>query len=560
MRNSITIAVRCTVVIISTFAAVSAMAIKPEEPGTTSGGGMIELGFTSATEYKDPFNEVELDVIFTTPSGTTLRVPAFWSGGKNWRVRYTSREPGRHAWRSECSDSANAGLHGLHGEVEVREYVGNNPLYKHGAIRVAADHRHFEQADGTPFLWLGDSCWMGLCARLKWPDEFKTYSADRAKKGFNVIQIVAGLYPDMPAFDPRGLNEAGSPWEEDYARIRPEYFDMADRRIEHLVDAGLMPCVVGAWGYHLPWLGVEKMKKHWRYLAARWGALPVVWCVAGEGTMSWYLSKDGKADAKFQKHGWTEVAAYLRKIDPYHRLITIHPSQNSRNSVDDVSVLDFDMLQTGHGGDTDIPGMLRAINQSLAAEPKMPVLVGEMNYEGIGMKETCLEDVQRRTIYAALLSGEAGHTYGSNGIWQLNRKEQMYGKSPHGGNWGIRPWDEAMNRPGSTQAGLAKRLLEKHEWTKFEPHPEWAAYANDPDCKEWEKPRAAGWEGERIVYVPKHEAVVIKQLKPDKAYKTQWFDPVTGKETDWGEAKGDQNGSWKHDAPEPDHDWVLVLN
>ena len=59
----------------------------------------------------------------------------------------------------------------------------------------------------------------------------------------------------MPAFDPRGANEAGFPWEKDYARIRPEYFNQADQRLFYLVDQGFVPCIVGAWGYHLPWLG-----------------------------------------------------------------------------------------------------------------------------------------------------------------------------------------------------------------------------------------------------------------------------------------------------------------
>jgi hypothetical protein len=31
-------------------------------------------------------------------------------------------------------------------------------------------------------------------------------------------------------------------------------------------------------------MGMEKVKKHWRYLIARWSAYPVVWCLAGEGT------------------------------------------------------------------------------------------------------------------------------------------------------------------------------------------------------------------------------------------------------------------------------------
>src|SRR5581483_8883700 len=111
----------------------------------------------------------------------------------------------------------NQGLHGVQGAVEIKPYQGTNILYRHGPLRVAADKKHFEHADGTPFLWLGDGWYMGLCQRLKWPDEFKTLTADRVAKGFNVVQLVAGLYCDMPAFDERGANEGGFPWERDFS-------------------------------------------------------------------------------------------------------------------------------------------------------------------------------------------------------------------------------------------------------------------------------------------------------------------------------------------------------
>jgi hypothetical protein len=68
---------------------------------------------------------------------------------------------------------------------------------------VADDLRHFAYADGSPFFWLGDTWWMGLTKRLTWPEDFQQLTADRRAKGFTVIQIVAGLYPDMPAFDER---------------------------------------------------------------------------------------------------------------------------------------------------------------------------------------------------------------------------------------------------------------------------------------------------------------------------------------------------------------------
>ena len=137
-------------------------------------------------------------------------MPAFWAGGKTWRVRYASPQGGTHRYRTECNDTTNAALHGITGEIEVTPYTGANPLFRHGPIRVADDRRHFAHADGTPFFWLGDTWLLGLVKRLQWPEDFQQLTADRRTKGFTVIQIVAGLYPDMVAFDERASATPGT--------------------------------------------------------------------------------------------------------------------------------------------------------------------------------------------------------------------------------------------------------------------------------------------------------------------------------------------------------------
>jgi hypothetical protein len=445
----------------------------------TEANVMVEIPLKAERDHADPFNTVTVDVDVTDPAGRTLRVPAFWAGGKDWRVRYASPLPGTHRYRSRASDAADGGLHGIEGTIEVRPYSGNNPLLRHGPLRAAADRRYLEHADGTPFFWLGDTWWMGLCQRLRWPDEFQQLAADRKAKGFNVVQIVAGLYPDMPAFDPRGANEAGFPWEKDYTRIRPEYFDAADRRLKHLVDQGFTPCIVGAWGYFLPWMGVDKAKQHWRYVIARYGAMPVVWCVAGEANLPWYLAKGFPYDDRQQVRGWTEVMRHVRATDPFHRPVTIHPTAigqyTSRHATDDAALLDFDMLQTPHGQREAVPIAVKAVRDSYAGRPTLPVINGEASYE---MLSDSLPTRWTRTMFwLCMTNGAAGHTYGANGIWQCNRKDQPHGASPHGGTYGKITWDEAMRLPGSEQLALGKRFFERYPWHRFQPHPEWAEWA-----------------------------------------------------------------------------------
>jgi hypothetical protein len=439
---------------------------------------MVEMTLTAARTYSDPFNQVELDAVFVDPKGHLLRVPAFWDGGQTWKVRYASPLPGTHRFHTECSQADDGGLNGLSGTVEIVSYTGENPLYRDGPLRVAPDHRYLEHLDGKPFFWLGDTWWMGLCHRLHWPDEFAQLTADRKAKGFTVIQIVAGLYPDMFPFDPRGANEAGFPWETNYTRIRPPYFDEADKRLGYLVEQGFTPCIVGAWGYFMPWMGVEKMKAHWRYLIARYGAWPVVWCAAGEANLPWYLAKGFAYDDREQVHEWTKVLRFIRDTDPWHRPLTLHPTGigplTSRHSTDDANLLDFDMLQTPHGRQEAVPVTIKTVRQSYAASPMMPVIDGEASYEMLG--DNLPTEWTRRMFWICLMNGAAGHTYGANGIWQCNRPGQPHGKSPHGGTYGVIPWNEAMRLPGSQQVGFGKKFFEQFGWQKFQPHPEWAAF------------------------------------------------------------------------------------
>ncbi|MBN9657242.1 MAG: DUF4038 domain-containing protein [Acidobacteria bacterium] len=515
-----------------------------------------EWPFSSGKQYPDPF-ALEVDVVFADRAGKQSVVPAFWAGDQTWRVRFAAPEEGRYSWRTVCSDTANQDLHGVRGTLDVEPYRGGNELLKRGAIGVGPDRRHFQHADGTPFFWLGDTWWMGLTSRLRYPEDFQALAADRRQKGFNVVQIVAGLYPDMPSFDPRGFNEAGSAWEPGFRSIRPAYFDMADVRIQHLVDSGIVPCIVGCWGYFLPQMGMQRMKQHWRYLVARWGALPVVWCLAGEGTMPYYLSKTPKEDTVAQRTGWTEVARYVRQVDPYHRIVTIHPSSTARNSVDDPAVLDFDMLQTGHGDRDSIPNTVEKVSESVARTPLMPVINGEVCYEGI--LEASRQEIQRFMFWSCVLSGAAGHTYGANGIWQVNTRETPYGPSPHGRSWGDTPWDVAAQLPGSRQLGLSRKFLMQYPWHRLEPHPEWVEpHSAKPN---YMRPFAAGIPGElRIVFMPPMwNPPKVRLLESGKAYSALFFNPSDGRVHKLGEVKPSAEGEWPVPNPPTFQDWVLVL-
>jgi hypothetical protein len=522
----------------------------------------LEWGYHSGKSYTDPFNEVEVDVLFTHTSGKSWRVPAYWAGGQEWRVRFAPPLPGTYQVSSICSDVNNPSLHGQTADLQAAPYTGDHPLLKHGSLQVTVDRRSLEHSDGTPFAWLGDTWWMGFCKRLSWPADFQALTADRVAKGFTLVQIVAGLYPDMPGFDPRGANEAGFPWEPDYARLNPAYFDMADLRIRWLVSQGLTPCIVGCWGYYLPLLGIAKMKQHWRNIVARWGAYPVMWCLAGEARMPYYLSKDKPGDEKMQQAGWTELARYVRSIDSYHRLVTIHPTSVGRDQLLDDSLLDVNMLQTGHDGYKSVPNTIVKVREQVARTPTMPVVVSEVNYDAI-IHSTA--SIQRLTYWASMLSGAYGFTYGANGIWQLNTRNQPYGPSPHGATWGGLPWDEAAQLPGSGQLGLAKKFLLRFDWQRVESHPEWVEPSGGPENVD--VPFAAGIPGElRVIYfymptfAPEYQRQYeVHHLEAGVRYQAYFWDPINDQDYPIDEVIPDVNGTWTIPLQPELRDWVLVM-
>ncbi len=518
---------------------------------------VAESGFDSSKGYDDPFHAVEVDVLVTGPDGVQARVPAFWAGGRVWKWRYSASQPGVYRYRTEATDTTNAGLHGREGQIEIDAYEGGNELYRGGALQVSDNARYLRQQDGGPFFWLADTWWMALTERLRWPEDFQELAADRVAKGFNVVQLVAGLYPDMPPFDPRGANEAGFPWEPEFKTINPAWWDLADLRIRHLVEVGLLPCILGCWGYYLPMMGAANMRRHWRYIIARWGGYPVAWCLAGEGSMPWYLTKNRSQEQAVLEKGWTEMAVYVRRTDPFGRLISIHPSRSAREVVTDPAVLDFDMLQTGHGDYRSIPRTVQQVTQAYDRSPPMPVIEAEVCYEGI--MQTCREDIQRFMFWTSILNGCCGFTYGANGIWQVNLPNQPYGPSPHGRSWGDTPWIEAMKAPGGAQVGIGARVLRGLDWQEMTPHPDWIS----PRWTEqdYAGPSAAGIPGRlRVHYVPNAwDTPTLKGLEPGVRYEAELVNPSTGEVSDRSSVVGDAQGDYRVPTWPQQRDWVLVL-
>jgi Protein of unknown function (DUF4038)/Domain of unknown function (DUF5060) len=543
---------------------------------------VFEWTFESRKSYADAFNDVDVDVVFTK-AGESWRVPTFWRGGSRWTVRFAPPTSGEYTYHLESTDQSNPDLNGHEGRVTITRYTGTNALLRHGMLRVSANKRYFEHADGTPFYWLGDTWWTGLSDRLPW-EGFQKLASDRKAKGFTVVQICAGLIPsneELAPVDPGFCNEGGCVWDPAFTRINPRYFDYADRRIQYLLDHELVPAIVGGWRQVLSQMGVAKMKKHWRYVIARYGAYPVFWLVGGEvydppeavGRKLPGLVQDGNL-WDLRSPGWTEVARYIRATDPYHHPVSVHEIDPPFDTaLQDESLTDFDLFQAGHRGWPSIATAIALLNKHYARTTVIkPLVVGEIGYEKMAGEN--FESYQRAAFWLTMLNGAAGFTYGTISTAEAYSADKPFHRtrlSPY-------TWEEAMRFPGGAQVALGASLLKRYPWWKMAPHPDWVtprgttllepntqvngfeidliaalAQPEPPSDEElplgewhdhqgnWRLPYAAGVPGDvRFIYLPYSRFIkqspvpTVRGLEPGVHYHAYYWEPTLGIRYDLG--------------------------
>ena len=78
---------------------------------------MIEGTVESRKTYDDPFNDVDVDVVFSG-RGRSWRVPLFWRGAQKWSFRFAPPAPGTYIYHLECTDQSNPDLNGHEQRVQ----------------------------------------------------------------------------------------------------------------------------------------------------------------------------------------------------------------------------------------------------------------------------------------------------------------------------------------------------------------------------------------------------------------------------------------------------------
>ena len=501
---------------------------------------VFELTLTAGKEYSNPYLEglpadgqglVRANFVGTEGSarGKEYMITGFWDGGKTWRIRFAP--PFTGAWRYKTI-SEDSGLNGKEGSLSTVDWTADekreNPT-RRGFIQVNGTGeragRYFVYADGTPFLWIGDTWWNWTKRGIAF-ESFKKMADDRAAKGFTVGQLFC----------------AANGWGKQASLLDVETFSVLDighmQHVESLIryanSIGITVWIHGWWSRKNlnEHVGAEKIKRWWRYLVHRLGAYNVIWTLAGEYNMNNY--------GGFSLDFWKDLGALVDKEDPYGIIISLHPTppgwdggaeapQWSTGQVQHRQPwLDYNQSQVGHGKwrNEMIPGVIRA---DYNREPAKPTVVTEPWYEFIlGDPEAI--DV-RFAAWSAILSGAAGHTYGGGHVWKAHVPEAPQGAD----SW---PMDlsfetNTLDYPGALGMSHLARFFKDIEWWRLSPHPEIVHDYSEPYC-------LADQGREYVVYLRWGGAAKI-DLAPSSAgdmFAFKWFNPASGEYSREGEIEG----------------------
>lgn len=437
-----------------------------------------ELDLTARAETENPYVDALpadgpglVDVTFTgrtgAANGKIVTVHGFWDGGRNWKVRFAPSAAGEWTYRGVSRDP---GLNAMQGTLTSIEWTEaelcENPA-RRGFVRVhgAGDRagRHFEYADGTPFLWIGDTWWNWAKREISF-ESFKKLADDRAAKGFTVGQLF---------FAGRGWGRSASMLDRTFDRPDIEHIRHVENYIRYANSIGLTVWVHGWWNspYMDKTVGAEKIRRWCRYTVHRLGAYNVVWVLSGEYNMNNY----GNLGLQF----WKDLGAMIDAEDPYDRIIGAHPTPpaweggdeapqwSTAEALHDEPWLDYNQSQVGHGRwrNDMIP---LVVAEAYARKPAKPIVVTEPWYE-FTQGNASAADI-RFGAWSAILSGAAGHSYAGGHVWKAHVPESRVGND----TWPMEQSFEVntLDYPGAMSLGFMAKFLRNIEWWKLAPHPE----------------------------------------------------------------------------------------
>lgn len=454
------------------------------QPGlqiTTSGTAQpwqrMEFQIFGLPGVSNPFDPevIRVDATFSTPSGKSLTVPAYWQqpftrnlagntesltplGSPGWRIRYVPPEPG--AYGLELTVLTNGQVFGS--TIANFLVTGELPAAGAGYVRVAANRQYLETSDGRPLRLRGAAaCWPGTRGTFDYDDWFAAMQAAGENYArlwmcpwFFGIEIQPGTLTNYQ------LDRA---WQLDYV------FALAEQRgiyLELCLDYhGMFAVTPDYWGGNNYWnrnpysltnggpclnqngfftnaVARATYQKRLRYLVARYGASP--------NLLAWQFFNE--LDNVYSLLNATDVANWhatmgnwLKSNDPFgHLRTTSFTTAEQHPEIWSLPQMDFACVHS-YGASSPATALSR-VAQSFLKQYGKPVLIDEYGTSWRGWDRASDPFLRgfRQGIWGGALGGSMGTAMAW--WWENIHNENVYpvyaslGKVLNRTGWGISAW------------------------------------------------------------------------------------------------------------------------
>ena len=445
-------------------------------------------------------------------------------------------------------------------------------------LQVTPNGHYLQRADGAPFFWLGDTAWK--LGRLS-PADVERYLANRASKGFNVVQMDAiGARPNYAGEMP--FEGPGKPWPQ--AVLNERYWQHVDYILDAACKHGLYVALLAWWGNAADDTFCDPVGHNYRYgraLGTRYADRPnLIWVGAGE-----YHKPNMWTPPLSEQHltHLTRLIDGIRDTDTGQHLIAMHPLSflSSSEEFHNEPWLAFNMVQTHV-----YPSYIRhLILGDWQRTPAKPTLSSEPWYEG---EEALYERrariqrragdrydaawIQRYQAYWSVFSGSFGYTYGHMNLWCMHPTPAYWLEPP--GTIAELPGvllQSALDAPGSAHLRHLKTLIESKPMLERIPDPGLVSLNTrghdatlSPNLRCATRAADGSWA---FLYSTRGEVirVAMSRLAGGQMNAT-WYDPRTGGRGPAPDRAAIPSGPGAPDRyfappgqPADANDWVLVL-
>ena len=286
-----------------------------------------EWVFKSKASYASPFADVAVDGVFTSPTGKTLTMPAFYDGNGTWRLRFNPREAGN--WTLALTSVP------PNPDFDRAETFTATPSDARGTLKATPGEAWgYTYENGEPFFAFGDTTYdlfgMAYCG-----GDVAAFVKRRARQGFNLLRVrlhVSHFHP--PEGDFAWQTKDMWPWGGSRSSPRFDLFNLdwfksVDKTVALIDKAGIgVEMIMEGWGFEFPfnhrsWFTAEWEQLWMRYLIARYDAYNSTYFWTPLNEYEYYPNGDWHWKPTADR--WQiRVGHYIKDTGPHGHIIACH--------------------------------------------------------------------------------------------------------------------------------------------------------------------------------------------------------------------------------------------